>query len=70
MDLDPEVQELEYICLSVEDPKDLSKDSLSNLFLNLKLVNTYRNSKIIKPNYITEIYKYNIIQKELKSLWF
>lgn len=26
VEIDPEVQELEYKCLSVEDPQDLSKD--------------------------------------------
>ena len=68
IDIDPEVQELEYKCLSVKDHQDLTKDPLNKLKVDLKLVNIYRNRKIIKPNFITELYKYNLVQKDLKSL--
>lgn len=69
-DIDPEVPELEYRCVSVKDPKDFLNDSLSKLEINLKLVNSYKNNKIIKSNFITELYKYNLVQKELKNIWF
>lgn len=69
VDLDPEVQELEYKCISVNDPKDLLKDYLSKLEINLKLKNNIKN-KIIKPKFITELYNYNLVQKELLNIWF
>jgi hypothetical protein len=70
VELDQEVQELEYKCLSVKDPQDLTVNTLSDLIIDLKLVNTHRNRKIIKPNFVTELYKYNIIQKNLLNIWF
>lgn len=70
VELDPEVQELEYKCLSVKDHQDLSKDSLSNLKIKLNLVNIHKNKKIINPNFLTELYNYDIIEKELLNLWF
>lgn len=57
------------MCIS-KGSKDLINDSLSKLEINLKLINSYKNNKIIKPNFITELYNYNLVQKELKNVWF
>jgi len=52
----------------VNDPKDFINNPLGKLEINLELVNTYKYKKIIKPKFLTELYKYNRIQKELINL--
>lgn len=64
----PDMQELRYNCISINDPQNLNKDPLGKLEINLELINAYKNNKIIKPHFITELYKYNRVQKELLDL--
>jgi len=47
-EIDPDVQQLEYKCVSVKDPINLINDPLSKLEINLKLKYNYKHKKIIK----------------------
>lgn len=56
--VDPLLKKLEYKCLSIEDPKDIYKDSLSEIKINF-----------ILQNLDTKYDSYYIIDLKLKDFW-